>query len=729
MKSFCLKCKLFCLCLVMAFSVANADTYPEVLFENSAMPKSYFHSNVEWMGKSFVHNINGRMPVSDSLFFTPGNSLLLQYISFAGGDWNARILFSHNKAYRANRQDLLLLKIKLHHIADTGLLPSIALLQQDSLSGKLSINRYIKGSEKADWVSVEIPLSDFPGFEEALDIQGISFGQRGQGDQENKLFIDQMEFMARKVPQMKLTGSAMLTKVEAAEYHADLYWQLPLTPSIRYVKIYRSEDNKQFEPVAVRPIFYRKYTDLLPVTNRSYYYKIVWVDYKYNESPASEVIKVDAKRMDDEQLLSTVQKAYIDYFIDQGEVNSGMFKLSPLSSDTRVSVQASGVGILAMIVGVEHGFMGRKALLDRIMKMGRFLLKADNYHGAFPEVLNGRDGKVVASDSCQIAADLKSTAFLMQGLLVARNYFDGDKMEEVALRDMVSTLWKQVNWRAFNGEAHAGLYLYDKWSPVCKWEVANPMGGYNNSFLPYFLSIASPVQAHAMDRESYLYAWKQPLHYNGLASKLGLNKSYKYTFQDTLITDILINQDYWYTKEIFFNGKTYAGVDLAVGDPDSSLLDMQPSFLAFDPRGKKDSTVNYFENQRNLAKIQYRIASSETERFVGLTGVLWGFSNRDSISIRYVPAAALSSYPYLKDESMDAARNYYRRLGRLLWTEYGFRDSFDLQENWVSDNFDPLHQGTVPIMIENGRSGLIWNLFMKDPDVARATKILFTPEE
>ncbi|WP_036601147.1 glucoamylase family protein [Olivibacter sitiensis] len=726
MKSVCLICKLFFLCLISGVLTVKAETYPEVLFENSPLPVSYFHSEVEWNGKSFVRNVNGRLPVSDSLFFTPGNSLVLQYFSLPESNWMATIVYGDRDGHRANKADLLVFKMKLHQVSDTSLLPTIALKQEGSLySDKLPVSKYLKESGKGEWATVEIPLSDFEYFDDKLLIEGVSFCQDGEGTSETKLFIDQIEFMSRKVPQMPLTGNAMLTKTEASEYHVDLYWQLPLTPSIRYVKIYRSQDNEHFVPVAISPVFYRKYTDLLPETNRDYYYKIVWVDYNYNESPSSAVLKAEAKTMNDEQLLTTIQKTYIDYFIDKGEVNSGMFKMSPLSSDTRVSVKASGIGILALIVGAERGFIGRKAVLERVTKMGSFLLKAEIYHGVFPETLNGRNGKVVATDSCGIAADLESTAFLMQGLLVARNYFDGDKAEEAAVRDMVGTLWKQVDWRAFNGEHNEGLYLYDKWSPTCKWEVANPLGGYNHSFLPYFLSVASPVQEYAMDKESFQYAWKQPLSYEGVVEH---GKAKVRGNMDTLIKDVLINEEYAYKKELFYNGDSYVGIDLAIGNPDSSLLEMQPSFLAFDPRGKRDSTVNYFDNQRNLARIQYRLASSESERFVGLTGVLWGFSKRDSASVKYVPAAALSSYPYLKNETLDAARNYYRQLGRLLWTEYGFRDAFNLEENWVSTSFDPLHQGSVPVMIENGRTGLIWKLFMKDEDIQRAARILFTTE-
>lgn len=724
-------CRLAALFVLTCTSFSKAETYPEVLFENSETPNSYYYSNVSYQGKSFVRNIDGHLPVVDTLFFTPGNALVLQYVSAANSAWNASISYRSSRYYTAKGSDFLVFKVRFLSGAGKELLPSIGLIQQDSVLHRLPLSGYVEVNEEEEWVAVRIPLKDFEGFDADLPIEGVSFGQWGSGEGEHRLFVDQVEFLSEKTPQMRLTGKAMLTRIDPAEFHVDLYWQLPLTPSLRYVKIYRSENNKDFVPIGVSSTLYRKFTDIVPVTNRTYYYKIVWMDYQYRESPSSDVLKADVQRGDDEQLLTKVQKAHIDYFIDNGEINSGMFRMSTLPSDPRVSVKATGVGILALIVGAEREFIARNVLLDRLLKITRFLQKADHFNGVYPEVLNGRNGKVVATDSCEVAADLEATAFLIQGLLVARSYFDQDNAEETNFREMATALWKQVNWRSFNGEENQGLYLYDKWSPLCQWEVAHPMAGYNTSFVPYLLAIASPIEAFSMEPEAYSHAWRQQLTYRGpletgARSPIGRARpASTYVLEDTLITDVLIDQDYVYAKEPFFNGDTYMGVVLPVGSPDSSLLAMQPSFMAFDPREKRDSTVNYFDNQRRLATIQYRLASSQNEHYVGLTGVLWGEMKRDSLSSIYVPAAAISSYPYLKHEVMDVIYNYYRQLGHLLWTEYGFRDSFDLQANWVSNDFDPVRQAIIPVMIENGRTGLIWNLFMRDPDIKRTTEELF----
>ena len=69
---------------------------------------------------------------------------------------------------------------------------------------------------------------------------------------------------------------------------------------------------------------------------------------------------------------------------------------------------------------------------------------------------------------------------------------------------------------------------------------------------------------------------------------------------------------------------------------------------------------------------------------------------------------------------MRALKNYYRNFGKFAWGEYGFYDAFNLDENWRSEIFMGLNQGPIAVMIENYRTGLIWNLFMKNSEVQQA---------
>src|SRR5690606_17732352 len=149
-----------------------------------------------------------------------------------------------------------------------------------------------------------VPLGDIRELDLNVPIDGVQFLQGEAADSTvHWLYIDQIEFLPTRPPRVKLSSPAVLSTAVAYDRHVDLTWQLPLTPSIRYIKIYRSEDNEHFDPVAIRPIFVQKCTDFVPYSDRTYYYKIAWVDYGYLESPFSNVLEASPKASDDEGML------------------------------------------------------------------------------------------------------------------------------------------------------------------------------------------------------------------------------------------------------------------------------------------------------------------------------------------------------------------------------------------------------------------------------------------
>jgi hypothetical protein len=88
------------------------------------------------------------------------------------------------------------------------------------------------------------------------------------------------------------------------------------------------------------------------------------------------------------------------------------------------------------------------------------------------------------------------------------------------------------------------------------------------------------------------------------------------------------------------------------------------------------------------------------------------------------PTAAVSSIPYTPTESMNALRFFYYKLGDKVFGAYGFIDGFNLSQLWFSNSFLAIDQGPQIVMIENYRSGLLWNLFMSCPEVKQGLKAL-----
>ena len=88
------------------------------------------------------------------------------------------------------------------------------------------------------------------------------------------------------------------------------------------------------------------------------------------------------------------------------------------------------------------------------------------------------------------------------------------------------------------------------------------------------------------------------------------------------------------------------------------------------------------------------------------------------------PTAALSSFPYTPDYSMDVLRTFLGRLRTRLWTPRGLRDAFCETRNWYASSSLAIDQGPIVVMIENHRSALLWNLFMSCPETAQGLRRL-----
>ena len=73
--------------------------------------------------------------------------------------------------------------------------------------------------------------------------------------------------------------------------------------------------------------------------------------------------------------------------------------------------------------------------------------------------------------------------------------------------------------------------------------------------------------------------------------------------------------------------------------------------------------------------------------------------------------------PYTPEESMKAARYFYESLGARLMGPYGFYDAFSEEFDWFPQRYLAIDQGPIVVMIENYRTGLLWDLFMKNEEV------------
>ena len=716
---------LFLLLFCITITRVAADTYPEVLFENSVLGGNYTNSEVHYEGLSWVENVRGRLPVSDSIFFTPGNALSIKYTSAAQGDWYTRIFYADtSRCYYPNAGDVLSFKLFVASSTMANALPKLSVFQNDSLSSDaIDLTNYITDFQANMWLNVRVPLKDIRGLHGESAIQGVRFFQGGVDTGTHWLYIDQIEFLPANPPRVKLSSPAVLSIAKAYDRHVDLTWQLPLTPSIRYIKIYRSADNELFEPVAIRPIFVQKCTDFVPYSNKTYYYKVAWVDYDYLESPFSNVLKAETKTATDEELLDFIQGAHFNYFAERAEVNSGMHAIGFGVDDATVSVMETGLSILAHIVGIERGFISRSAVAIRLERVLDFLNKVARYNGAFPAMIDGRTGKGIFAIDSVPEADLKGTIYLMQGLLTAQQYFAADSNELGSLIEKINALWNGVEWNQFTipGQEHI---LFDRWSPVVGFRDASPLGGFSDDFMGYVLALASPHHALAPDAYDEGLGVSRELIDSTHVMQLAKNQLFSVNLEpdsNTVVPQYLESQ---YTSDT-----TAYGLQITVGTIDTPLLEAYKPFFAFDPRNKKDKFANYYTNNINLTKAYQRRDNEQCCEGGSLD--VWGLQALpDTLDSKMAinPAIASASYGYRPDEAVRSIRRLYSDYGNALFTEYGFRKWLSIVENTVADEYDTVNQAAVVVMMENGRSGLIWDLFSSHPDIKNVVENHFTIE-
>ncbi|MBU0858522.1 MAG: beta-glucosidase, partial [Alphaproteobacteria bacterium] len=182
------------------------------------------------------------------------------------------------------------------------------------------------------------------------------------------------------------------------------------------------------------------------------------------------------KGLSDDQLLDLVQRQTLRYFWDFAHPVSGMARersnqVYNYDATHTVTSGGTGFGIMALVAGAERGFLPRKQVVKHLNKMTDFLLQAETHHGAFPHFLDGRTGKSMAFSAHDDGGDIVETAYLMMGLLTARQYFGGKDKASTELRAKIYTLWENVEWDWYTrGENQ----LFWHWSPKYNWGMNHP---------------------------------------------------------------------------------------------------------------------------------------------------------------------------------------------------------------------------------------------------------------
>ena len=408
-------------------------------------------------------------------------------------------------------------------------------------------------------------------------------------------------------------------------------------------------------------------------------------------APAKAEVPAEDSLLKDRALLDKLQRDTFRYMWEHTYKESGLaYEDSRNKATGQATIGGTGFGIAAIVVAAERGWITREAAVERILKISTFLRdKTDrkNLHGAFPHWLDGRTGKTFSFSEKDNGADLVETAFLMQGLLIARSYFNGDEPQEVELRKIATELWHDVDWHWFSRGENNGLSWH--WSPDHGFGMDMKISGFNEAMVVYVLALGSPT--HPISRETARYWYStdeyQPKSGNG------------------------------YTIEA---ANAYAGC----------MFLSHYSFIGLDPRRMADSYVTKGYMVRNITHAlmnrAYCLESAPAEHqfseaFWGLTAcdIKGGYRYQSAYNEvgTVAPTAALASMPYVPEYAMRVLWNIHDNYKKKMWGKFGPYDAFSLKDNWFDNSYLAIDQLAIPCMVENYRSGLLWSLFMNIPEV------------
>lgn len=402
-------------------------------------------------------------------------------------------------------------------------------------------------------------------------------------------------------------------------------------------------------------------------------------------------------QISDSALLTAVQQQTFNYFWTFGHPVSGLARERTSSGDI-VTTGGSGFGIMSMLVGVQRNFISRADALSRIDTIVNFLSnKATRYHGAFSHWLNGSTGATIPFGTQDDGGDIVETSYMMQGLLCARQYFNSTTdADEINLRSSINNLYNAVEWNWYRQNNQNVLYW--NWSPDYNWAINVQVGGWCEALITYVLAASSNVDSNTIPKIVYDNGWA---HNGGMK-----------------------------------NGKTFLGTQLPLGpDYGGPLFFAHYSFLGINPQNLSDAYANYWQQDTAHATINYLYCVNNPNHYNGYSNLCWGLTASD-IQNGYTassptndvgaiaPTAAISSLPYTPTQSMNAIRFFYYKLGDKIWGQYGFIDAFNLNNLWFDRDCLAIDQGPQIVMIENYRTGLLWNLFMSCPEIKNGMKNL-----
>ncbi len=417
---------------------------------------------------------------------------------------------------------------------------------------------------------------------------------------------------------------------------------------------------------------------------------------------------------EDEAMLDSIQKKTFLFFMGEHHPEWGIVR-DRTASWAPASIASTGFGIPSFAIGVERGWITRDEAAQITLNMMNFFVNslqgpdalATGYKGFYYHFLRMDTG--LREWRCELSS--VDTGLLMMGILFARNYYDRDNETENQIRSQASLMLENIEWD-FMMMPDTGNYARQismGWHPESG---LHKMGwsGYNEALFLYILAAGTGLENAKESYRSWLSSYKWQTPYEGL-SHVAFPPLFGHQFSHCFI-----------------------------------------DFRGLADEYMRDKGIDYFENSRRATRVQRQYAIDNPHGWVGYDSLCWGVTASDGPGDKYnfgereflgyagrgtsgpeynyfddgtiAPYGPLSSLPFAPEIVIPTIRSINEKMGDKIWGRYGYYDSFNLTAGWVNDDFIGIDQGPMLIMIENFRTGLVWNYVMNDPVIQKGLQTL-----
>jgi hypothetical protein len=412
---------------------------------------------------------------------------------------------------------------------------------------------------------------------------------------------------------------------------------------------------------------------------------------------------------EDEQMLDSIQKKTFLFFLHEHHPEWGIVK-DRAATWAPSSIASTGFGIPSFAIGVERKWITREQAAQITLNILSFFMNSDQstdpdgvgYKGFYYHFLTMDTG--TREWNCELSS--VDTGLLMMGILFARNYYNLDNETETHIRSLADALVGRIDWD-FMQMPDTGKFAHTismGWKPekgLLDWGWA----GYNEALFLYILAAGSGMENAEKSYDAWLNSYKWQTPYEGLAH-VAFPPLFGHQFSQAFID---------------FRG----------------LVD---GYM-------KEKGIDYFENSRRATYVQQQYAIQNPHGWVGYDSLCWGVTASDGPTEKYnfddkvflgyagrgasgpdynyfddgtiAPYGPLSSLPFAPEIVLPTIKSINEKYGASLWGKYGYYDAFNPTVNWVNDDYIGIDQGPMLIMIENFRTGLVWEYVMQDPVIQK----------